>query len=160
MNLAANANHGMREEAVSLIAYVLERFHAVHRAELPELIALARKVEAVHAADPRRPAGLAALLTEMQAELEQHMRKEEMMLFPTMLAGGGGCTPFAIRRMRAEHDDHDAHLARLRRLTETFTPPEGACGSWRALYAGCRKLHDDLIEHIKLENETLFPLFE
>ena len=36
------------EETGELISYILERFHAGHRRDLPELIRLARKVEAVH----------------------------------------------------------------------------------------------------------------
>ena len=39
-------------------------------------------------------------------------------------------------------------------------PPAGACNTWRALYAGIAQLHDDLINHIHLENNVLFPQFE
>ena len=31
--------------------------------------------------------------------------------------------------------------------------------SWRALYAGVRKLSDDLTNHIHIENNILFPRF-
>jgi regulator of cell morphogenesis and NO signaling len=37
--------------------------------------------------------------------------------------------------------------------------PEGACGSWRALYAGLRKFADDLVDHIHIEINILFPRF-
>jgi regulator of cell morphogenesis and NO signaling len=30
---------------------------------------------------------------------------------------------------------------------------------WRALYVGARKLTDDLMEHIHIENNVLFPRF-
>lgn len=148
------------ENAAALIAYILERFHRVHRQELPELARLARKVESVHAAHPKCPVGLADFLAEMLGELEHHMSREEEVLFPTLLSGGGGCAPFAMRRMRSEHDDHSERLKALRRRTDGFTPPEHACGSWRLLYIGCRKLHDNLCEHIRLENDVLFPAFE
>jgi regulator of cell morphogenesis and NO signaling len=45
-------------------------------------------------------------------------------------------------------------------VTRGLTLPEGACRSWTALYAGLAKFSDDLIRHIHLENETLFPRFE
>lgn len=143
-----------------LIAFILERFHAVHRQELPELQALAQKVERVHAAHPACPAGLANFLGRMLEELETHMEKEERMLFPSLLAGGAGCAPFAMRRMRLEHEDHYVQLQELKRRTNAFTPPEDACGSWIRLYAGCEKLHNDLKAHIETENDELFPLFE
>ena len=34
--------------------------------------------------------------------------------------------------------------------------PQGACNTWRALYAGIAQLNDDLINHIHLENNVLF----
>jgi len=144
----------------ALIPYILETFHAVHRRELPELYKLARKVEAVHADHVAAPIGLADFLVAMLGELEEHMSKEEQVLFPTLLAGGGGCAPFAMRRMRLEHEGHEERLDELKARTNAFTPPADACGSWRALYAGCAKLHDDLRAHIELENTALFPMFE
>jgi regulator of cell morphogenesis and NO signaling len=154
------ASAGQSADAESLISHILDRFHAVHRADLAGLVPLARKVESVHEGHPQCPKGLGDLLEAMRDELEAHMTKEEQVLFPTLLAGGAGCAPFAIRRMRLEHDDHTQSLAALRELTSAFDPPAGACGSWRALYDGCAKLDKELREHIELENGTLFPLFE
>jgi len=143
-----------------LIPFILDRYHATHRRELAELQRLARRVETVHADRPECPRDLSRLLATMEAELEVHMQKEEQVLFPLLLASGGGCAPFAIRRMRAEHEDHAQLLAELKRLTGGFTPPADACGSWRRLYQGCAKLSADLEAHIALENGVLFPQFE
>lgn len=101
----------------ALIPHILERYHAVHRRELAELYRLARRVEAVHRDNPACPSGLADFLISMLGELEAHMHKEEQVLFPTLLAGGGGCAPFAIARMRAEHEDHADHLRELSERT-------------------------------------------
>ncbi|MBN8605448.1 MAG: hemerythrin domain-containing protein [Caulobacterales bacterium] len=144
----------------TLIPFILETYHATHRRELPELSRLARKVEKVHATHAAAPHGLADFLDAVLIELEEHMSKEEQVLFPTLLSGGGGCAPFAMRRMRLEHEGHARQLEELKARTNGFTPPEDACGSWRALYAGCAKLHDDLCAHIELENTILFPMFE
>jgi regulator of cell morphogenesis and NO signaling len=144
----------------ALITFILDRFHDTHRRELPELQRLAQRVEAVHANHPECPIGLADFLAETLVELEAHMAKEEQVLFPTLLSGAGGCTPFAIRRMRMEHAEHDVRLEQLKLATNSFTPPQAACGTWRKLYAGCQKLHDDLRAHIDTENNDLFPMFE
>ena len=143
----------------AMIAMIETRFHATHRRELPELIRLARRVEAVHADKPDVPRGLAALLETMAEELESHMQKEEQMLFPLMRRGGHPMIVHPIGCMRHEHDHHGEHLRALEKLTNAGTPPEGACNTWRALYAGTRKLTDDLMEHIHLENNILFPRF-
>ncbi|MCA8901985.1 MAG: hypothetical protein KDA53_12125 [Hyphomonas sp.] len=54
----------------------------------------------------------------------------------------------------------DALIAHIRSLTANLTPPDHACGSWRALYSGTEKLLDDLAAHMALENDVLFPRFE
>ena len=143
----------------ALIDLIVERYHATHRRELPELISLARRVERVHAANPDVPAGLSDLLTRMEAELGDHMAKEENVLFPMMRRGGHPMIAQPIAMMRHEHDDHGEHLEAMDRLTHGGVPPDGACNTWRALYAGTRKLAEDLTEHVHIENNILFPRF-
>ncbi len=143
-----------------LVGYILERYHQVHRQEMPELRTLAIRVERVHADHPAAPAGLADLLARMQGELESHMEKEEQVLFPLMLAGGNPMIVHPIGMMRHEHEEHGEQLKALAALTGDMTPPDGACNSWRALYAGLAKLAEDLTEHIHIENNILFPRFE
>lgn len=143
-----------------MIDHILERYHAVHRAQLPELIRMARRVEAVHRDSPDVPAGLAAHLEAMEAELLEHMEKEETVLFPMLKAGGTAMAHYPIVAMRDEHTGHGLQLERLMALSHDATPPPGACNTWRALYAGIAQLSDDLINHIHLENNLLFPQFE
>jgi len=148
------------ESVEDLIGYILERYHQVHRREMPELRNLASRVEGVHADHPAVPAGLSDLFARMQAELESHMQKEEQVLFPLMLAGGNPMIVHPIDMMRHEHDEHGEQLRALAALTGDMTPPDGACNSWRALYAGLAKLAEDLTDHIHIENNILFPRFE
>ena len=148
------------QETNALIDYILTRYHEVHRTELAELQPLAQKVETVHASDPDVPAGLAQALDDLASEMEDHMAKEEMILFPAMRAGGGSGIEHPIAVMRGDHDCHTESIELIRQLTGNLMPPDHACGSWRALYAGTEKLLDDLATHIALENGVLFPRFE
>jgi regulator of cell morphogenesis and NO signaling len=142
-----------------LIDLIETRYHAVHRRELPELARLARRVEAVHKDHPAVPRGLATLLDRMNEELEQHMQKEEQILFPMMRRGGSPMIAGPIAVMLAEHDDHGAHMRSLEAITNEFILPAGACNTWTALYRGARKFSDDLVAHIHTENNILFPRF-
>ena len=144
----------------ALIDHILERYHAVHRAQLPELIKMARRVEAVHRDNPQVPTGLADLLEAIEREMLEHMEKEEGVLFPILKAGGNPFVVHPIGMMRSEHISHGAQLDRLNAMTQDATAPEGACNTWRALYTGIAQLNDDLINHIHLENNVLFPQFE
>ena len=147
------------EDTDDLIDMILIRFHETHRRELPELVKLARRVEAVHRDVASVPAGLADLLQHISDELESHMQKEEQILFPMIRSGGHPMIAGPISVMLAEHDDHGANLRKLEALTNDFTPPADACTTWRALYVGARKLTDDVMEHIHTENNILFPRF-
>ena len=143
-----------------LIEHIIARYHEVHRAQLPELIRMARRVEAVHRDNPNTPHGLADALETMEQELLMHMHKEEAVLFPMLRAGGNSFVSQPIAMMRHEHNDHGEALEHLASLTNDITPPMGACNTWRALYTGLAQLREDLINHIHLENNILFPQFE
>ena len=143
-----------------MVDHILSRYHAVHREQLPELIRMARRVEAVHRESPDVPVGLADHLETMEAELLEHMEKEEAVLFPMIQAGANPMIHHPIAVMREEHVNHGAQLEQLMHLCNDAIPPRGACNTWRALYAGIAQLSDDLINHIHLENNLLFPQFE
>lgn len=148
------------DDPVALIDRILTRYHETHRQQLPELIRMARRVEAVHRDHPAVPVGLADFLEQLQQELESHMAKEEQILFPILRNGGHPMVAGPISVMRHEHLDHGDQLERLVELTNDHTPPSAACNTWRALFAGTQRLMDDLMHHIHLENNVLFPMFE
>jgi regulator of cell morphogenesis and NO signaling len=147
-------------DATELTRYIVARYHARHREHLPSLVKLAEMVEDLHCDDDGVPKGLADLLARMLGEMEVHMKKEELILFPAIRRGGGPRIEEPIATMRADHDSHEREIARIRRLTHDMTQPEGACTSWGTLYSGLAEFVDDLTEHIRLENDVLFPKFE
>jgi regulator of cell morphogenesis and NO signaling len=147
------------ESTKALLDHILARFHETHRRELHELVGLARKVEAVHAAHPEVPKGLADEIETLRRDLEEHMYKEEMALFPLMLAREGTAIGHPIQKMLRDHQQHVAKLAHIEQMANGFVAPDDACRSWRALYAGAAKFVDDLREHIHIENDVLFPRF-
>jgi regulator of cell morphogenesis and NO signaling len=146
-------------DADALIDHILERYHEVHRRELPELLRLAVRVEKAHVDHPEVPAGIAAILRTVAEEMEDHLQKEEQILFPLMRSGGHPMIGQPISVMRHEHDGHGENLRKIAELANDFEAPADACNSWRGLYAGLRKFTDDLMMHIHLENNILFPRF-
>ena len=157
---ASDAAAPVEQGSAELIDHIISRYHETHRRELPELIRLSTRVEKVHAEHPAVPRGLADVLKVMSAELEDHMQKEEQILFPAMKMRDGFGLNAPISMMRHEHDGHGEQLARVDELTNGATPPADACRSWQALYTGIAKLTHDVTEHIHLENNVLFPRFE
>ncbi|AUH66784.1 hemerythrin domain-containing protein [Paracoccus zhejiangensis] len=147
-------------DAAALTHYIETRYHARHREQLPMLAAMAERVEDVHFGDDGVPDGLSVLLQQMIGEMEIHMKKEELILFPAIRRGGMPGIEAPIAVMRADHAGHDREVAEIRRRTGNLTLPDGACGTWTRLYEGLADFIDDLTEHMRLENEVLFPPFE
>ena len=139
-----------------LIDHILGRYHERHRQQLPDLIELARKVEDRHADHPEVPRGLGQYLQQMLHELDNHMMKEEQILFPMIASGAGAMARGPISVMQAEHDEHQESLQVLMALSHQMKAPADACSSWQRLYAGISELKADLLEHIRLENDILF----
>lgn len=148
------------DDPAELTHHIETRYHARHREQLPRLTELAEKVENVHFGDEDAPAGLSEVLRRMIGEMEVHMKKEELILFPAIRRGGMPGIEQPIAVMRADHDDHDREIAEIRRLTGNLTLPTGACRTWTALYEGLTEFILDLEAHIRLENDVLFPRFE
>lgn len=158
--LQAAAGRDAPSETPDLIVHILSRYHDTHRAELAWLIPLAQWVETVHGDHDSAPLGLTDALIALNSELDSHMQKEEQVLFPMMQQGGHPMIGHPIAVMRHEHDDATTLLQRIEQTTHNLALPDGACGSWTALYTGLRKFCDDLVTHIHLENTVLFPRFD
>ena len=156
----ANEDEQRWDEAdlTDLIDHILTAFHAPLKEELPRLESMARKVNQVHGA--REPEVLPELLSTflaLKTELEQHMMKEEAVLFPLIRQGRGSMALGPISVMEAEHASAGGALERLRELTDEYQTPEGACNTWRALWHGLAALEGAMHQHIHLENNVLFP---
>ncbi len=149
-----------------LIDDIISRHHDYLRREMPRLQQLAEKVARVHGGTDARLIEVAGVFDGFVQELTSHMMKEEMILFPAIrqlaaaAAAGGpvfGSVEGPIRVMEAEHDQAGDALQRMRELTDSFTPPDWACNTYRALLDGLTELEQDLHQHIHKENNILFP---
>lgn len=149
----------------ALADHIEAKHHRYLRDELPRLCALAAKVAKVHGRKQPNLFEVNATLAGLARELGEHMVKEERVLFPivrTLAAGGEAPREVdgPIACMLHEHEDAGQALAKLRELTDGYRPPNGACESHKALYAGLEDLESDLHQHIHLENAVLFPAAE
>lgn len=141
-----------------LIEHILTTYHRALDEELPRLESMTRKVVEVHGdKDSERFDELLSVFLGLKAELEEHMAKEEQILFPMIRSGQGAHALGPISVMEHEHESAATALRRLRELTHDYEVPTEACNTWRALWHGLAALETDLHEHIHLENNILFP---
>ncbi|MDI1240741.1 MAG: iron-sulfur cluster repair di-iron protein [bacterium] len=158
MSLAALSDHIVREH------------HVFTRDENERITKLLEKVCSVHGDNHPDLFEIQKIFGRMRLELENHMLKEERMLFPyislmeSSIRFGQpvppapfGSTQNPIKVMLGEHDVAAEQLREMRRLSGDFTLPADACTSYRTLYQAMEGLEKDLHEHIHLENNLLFP---
>jgi regulator of cell morphogenesis and NO signaling len=153
-----------------LIDHIVAIHHIFTRNEIARLTPLMEKVRRKHGEQHPELRDIEAVFSALADELLAHMRKEEMVLFPyikVLAAVVSTSIPIAeppfrtvqnpVRMMMTEHDAAGEMLVKVRALSNDFTPPDGACPSYRALYYGLEELERDLHRHIHLENNVLFP---
>jgi regulator of cell morphogenesis and NO signaling len=141
-----------------VIEHILYAYHRPLREELPRLESMAHKVLEVHGEkDPERLSELLSVFRGLRFELDEHMQKEEEILFPIIKRGQGASADGPIAMMEHEHNSAAAALRRLRQLTDDYQVPAQACNTWRALWHGLAALEESLHRHIHMENNILFP---
>ncbi len=59
--------------------------------------------------------------------------------------------------MLAEHEDAGDALMKIQELTNDYNPPKGACATHQVSYAYLKEFFEDLVQHVHLENNILFP---
>jgi regulator of cell morphogenesis and NO signaling len=154
----------------ALCDHIVRRHHEFTRAENARIAALLEKVCGVHGDNHGELLEIEAIFTILRKELEEHMLKEERMLFPYISlmessldfrvpvpAAPFGTTRNPVAVMMREHDAAAELLAEIQRSSNDFTVPEDGCSSYRELYAALNGLRHDLHHHIHLENNILFP---
>lgn len=153
-----------------LTDYIVNVHHRYLYENLPFTEELVHKVAYKHG--DRYPSLRAVQQTfdALKAELLNHLQKEEMALFPfirqmvqtrSLLRPGTDGRSATIQGpvtcMEHEHDDAGTLLFQIRALTSDYEPPVDACNSHRLMLAKLAELEADLMQHIHLENNILFP---
>ncbi len=173
---AANSEHGavLADPAAFSLGRLIQHIVRVHhqhvRRELPGLAEMAHKLAGKRGDRAPELIAVDRLLGQLREEMFNHIQKEEMILFPFIArmeeeflhAGAPAHACFRsvaqpISMMMQEHDAAGQIMAELRRLTQEFVPPDWACATHAALFAGLRAFEADLAQHVHLENDVLFP---
>lgn len=146
-----------------LADYIVNVHHAYIIAQAPVIEDLAQKVAAHHGDHIPALFRIYQMMAQLRAELFSHLRKEEQVLFPTIkiIEAGGSAAVASINElihvMEGEHDIVGDLIKEIRFLTNNFTAPEEACNSMKMLYYKLEEFEHDLLQHIHLENNILFP---
>ena len=150
-----------------LINHIVEIHHAETFRLLKEIDPLMVKVFRVHFShDPELLMKVHSLFGKLKCELEEHLLKEENILFPLMIKYDQAKDEKEkkeieedIRIIVNEHEAAGDILKELAEVTDDYKVQEWGCISFKLLYDYLHDLEKDLFIHIHKENNILFPRY-
>ena len=153
-----------------LADHIVNVHHHYVEESSPLLLQYSKRVNHVHGHHYTELAEIEELVTRVVQAMAAHQRKEELILFPfikklakSQAEGTAipethfGTVENPINMMEEEHEEAGEIMRRISELSSGFTPPQGACNTYRAFYAKLDEFEQDLHQHIHLENNILFP---
>ncbi len=145
-------HHRYVQDKTQILLPFLDKLCKVHGAAHPELFEINE------------------LFKGCAGELAQHMKKEELILFPfvkkmvqatlsheQIMQPHFGTIENPIAMMMHEHDAEGERFRKIASLTHNYTPPADACNTYKVTFAMLQEFEEDLHKHIHLENNILFP---
>jgi len=153
-----------------LADYIVMTHHTYVKKEAKQILAWLEKVTSKHGSRHSELHRMAALFASVKEEMDLHMEKEELILFPRikelerMAKEADGKTAIHINYLLSpitilekEHDYAGSLLEEIRILSNDYMPPEDACTTYRLSFAALKTFEADLHQHVHLENNILFP---
>lgn len=153
-----------------LVDYIVEKHHAYVEEKTNVLLPFLDKLCKVHGERHPELFEINDLFKSGAGLLAQHMKKEELVLFPFIQKMGKaqkekqaiqsphfGTVENPIAMMKDEHTVEGDRFEKIATLTDGYTPPADACTTYKVTYQMLKEFEQDLHKHIHLENNILFP---
>ena len=154
-----------------LIDYITNVHHAYLTVNFPEICETVERFTKGHAEKYPRLKELPGTLSALRDEILPHIEEENQIIFPyikQIVHAYESREPYAallVRTLRKPvenlmHHEHEyirKYLHKIRELTDNYTPPSPCCVTHKVAFLKLRELDGDLVQHIHLENNILFP---
>jgi regulator of cell morphogenesis and NO signaling len=151
-------------DPVFLSEYIVNTHHKFVLKNLPELVFYTQKIANVHGDHHSELIEIAQLFEKINAELLQHLKNEEEVLFPaikevlnTNSKKSKDTINSEINRMLGEHDFAGGAMDKINVISKGYKVPEDGCNTYKVAFKLLERFEDDLHTHVHLENNILFP---
>jgi regulator of cell morphogenesis and NO signaling len=148
-----NVHHRYLDKALPGLKQQVKKFLDGHRKKFPELVEMEE------------------IIDRFLKEIPPHMKQEEEIFFPYIKQihhahkHHESYARLLIRTLRKpleevmikEHEITGRNLDKLRTITNNYTPPENSCITHKVTFSKLKEFDSDLVQHIHLESNILFP---
>jgi regulator of cell morphogenesis and NO signaling len=154
-----------------IVDYIINVNHYYLAINLPEITDTLRRFAEGHQSKYPYLADLVESFNQFSTTLLPHLEQEEKVIFPyikQLAHAYESKEPYAgllVRTLRKsiesmvtqEEENIENYLSRFRELTDNYTAPSNACITHKVALSKLKELDSDLVHHIYLEKEILFP---
>jgi len=166
-----NDHHSFENEDLNvLINHIVNKHHKYVKESMPVILAHLEKVSTRHGDRNPELYEIYQLFEELKMDMEHHMYKEENILFPRIKEVNNATKSPALSHsidhrflmapitvMEGDHERAGNILHEIKKLSDNYTPPPGACTTYRVSFEELKQFELDLHRHVHLENNILFP---
>lgn len=144
-----------------LCDYIVNVHHAYLYKTLPEISEIIPAVMRAHGEHHPELFEVGTLFGTLRGDLEQHLIKEELFLFPALKQLTGEDKIISLSTdIISEHEGAGEILHKLEDITNDFKPPSDACKTYIKLYGLLSEMNNDIHRHIHLENNILLREYD
>jgi regulator of cell morphogenesis and NO signaling len=148
-----------------LAEYIVRVHHSYVKQNMPQTLMYVLKVATKHGNRYPYMQKVYELFAALTEEMQEHMVKEEKILFPRIKLlelNAAPQNPVAyitgpVEVMEHEHDHAGTIMQKIRLMTGNYKAPEDACTTFKLALASLQAFEADLHHHVHLENNILFP---
>lgn len=154
-----------------LADYIVNVHHHYLRTQLPEIKEILRKFTNEHANKYPFLLEVEKQFLFLYREMLPHLKQEEEIIFPYIrqiahaYESNESYASLLVKTLRKpveevmnhEHVSVVKTMHNIRELTGDYTPPANACVSHKVTFSKLKELDNDIMQHMHLENNILFP---
>jgi regulator of cell morphogenesis and NO signaling len=154
-----------------LADYIVHVHHHYLKTQLPEIKSILRKFTEEHREKYAYLEELEITFLKLYREILPHLKQEEETIFPYIrqithaFDSQESYAGLLVKMMRKpieeimihEHATVTGALYKMRELTGDYIPPSRACTTHKVTWSRLKELDNDLVQHLHLENNILFP---
>lgn len=141
-----------------LVEHIIEHHHAYLKKELPALNQYVTRVSYVHGERQPHLMELYSLYEQLIERVEMHIEEEENILFPLIKQDALGTNETLLSQVeqlngKLENNHHVMNelFKRMNEVTNDFTAPFDACGTYQVTYDRLVELELSIRQYIHLE---------
>lgn len=154
-----------------LTSYIINVHHEYLRNTLPATEEIVTRFADEHVKKYPKMQEVKKLCGTLKKEILPHLMEEEQTIFPYICQvvhayeNNDSYAKLLVKTlrkpldkmMRQEQESLSSLVLKIRSLSENYIPPEPSCVSHKVALSRLKELDNDLMQHIYLENDILFP---